>query len=72
MIIPRDGDMLQPPTRSTETQRHQQAQIVNDFDGDGTLDVVGNGEPDFRHATRIQRLLDLTFTADAEGRMLTV
>jgi TonB-linked SusC/RagA family outer membrane protein len=23
-------------------------QIVNDFDGDGTLDVVGNGEPDFR------------------------
>jgi hypothetical protein len=21
---------------------------VNDFDGDGTLDVVGNGEPDFR------------------------
>ena len=23
-------------------------QIVNDFDGDGVLDVVGNGEPDFR------------------------
>ena len=31
-----------------------------------------NGEPDFRHATRIQKLLDLTFTADAEGRMLPV
>ena len=31
-----------------------------------------NGEPDFRHATRIQQLLDLTFVADAEGRMLPV
>ena len=31
-----------------------------------------NGEPDFRHATKIQQLLDLTFVADAEGRMLPV
>ena len=31
-----------------------------------------NGEPDFRHATRIQKLLDLTFTADAEARMMPV
>ena len=31
-----------------------------------------NGEPDFRHATEIQQLLDLTFTADAEGRTLPV
>ena len=31
-----------------------------------------NGEPDFRHATRVQRLLDLAFVSDAEGRMLPV
>ncbi len=31
-----------------------------------------NGEPDFRHATKIQQLLDLTFVADAEGRTLPV
>ena len=32
----------------------------------------GNGEPDFRHATRVQKLLDLAFVADAEARMLKV
>ena len=31
-----------------------------------------NGEPDFRHATRVQKLLDLAFVSDAEGRMLAV
>jgi predicted dehydrogenase len=31
-----------------------------------------NGEPDFRHATKVQKLLDLAFVADAEGRMLPV
>jgi len=31
-----------------------------------------NGEPDFRHAARVQKLLDLAFVADAEGRMLPV
>jgi predicted dehydrogenase len=31
-----------------------------------------NGDPDFRHATRVQRLLDLCFLSDAEGRMLPV
>jgi predicted dehydrogenase len=31
-----------------------------------------NGEPDFRHATRVQKLLDLAFVSDAEGRMLPV
>jgi predicted dehydrogenase len=31
-----------------------------------------NGEPDFRHATKVQRLLDLCFVSDAEGRMLPV
>ena len=31
-----------------------------------------NGEPDFRHATRVQKLLDLAFISDAEGRILTV
>ncbi len=31
-----------------------------------------NGEPDFRHATRVQNLLDLAFVSDAEGRMLPV
>ena len=31
-----------------------------------------NGEPDFRHATKVQRLLDLAFVSDAEGRMLPV
>ncbi len=31
-----------------------------------------NGDPDFRHATRVQRLLDLAFVSDAERRMLPV
>lgn len=31
-----------------------------------------NGEPDFRHATKVQRLLDLCFLSDAEGRTLPV
>jgi predicted dehydrogenase len=31
-----------------------------------------NGEPDFRHATRVQRLLDLAFVSDAEGRIVSV
>ena len=31
-----------------------------------------NGEPDFRHAARIQRLIDLAFLSDAEGRTLAV
>jgi predicted dehydrogenase len=31
-----------------------------------------NGEPDFRHATRVQKLLDLAFVSDAESRMLPV
>ncbi len=31
-----------------------------------------NGEPDFRHATRVQRLLDLAFVSDAEGRIVPV
>jgi predicted dehydrogenase len=31
-----------------------------------------NGEPDFCHATKVQKLLDLAFVADAEGRMLAV
>jgi len=31
-----------------------------------------NGEPDFRHATKVQKLLDLAFVSDAEGRMLPV
>lgn len=29
-----------------------------------------NGEPDFRHAAKIQKLLDLCFVSDAESRML--
>jgi predicted dehydrogenase len=29
-----------------------------------------NGQPDFRHATRVQQLVDLCFVSDAEGRML--
>jgi predicted dehydrogenase len=31
-----------------------------------------NGEPSFRHAAEVQRLLDLAFVSDAEGRMLPV
>jgi hypothetical protein len=31
-----------------------------------------NGEPDFRHATKVQKLLDLAFVSDTEGRMVTV
>jgi predicted dehydrogenase len=31
-----------------------------------------NGEPEFRHATKVQKLVDLAFAADAEGRMLVV
>jgi predicted dehydrogenase len=31
-----------------------------------------NGDPDFRHAARVQHLLDLCFVSDAEGRMLPV
>ncbi len=31
-----------------------------------------NGEPDFRHATKVQRLLDLAFVSDAEGRIVPV
>lgn len=31
-----------------------------------------NGEPSFRHATGVQRLLDLAFASDAEGRTLPV
>lgn len=31
-----------------------------------------NGEPDFRHATKVQKLLDLAFVSDSEGRMLPV
>lgn len=29
-----------------------------------------NGEPSFRHAAEVQKLLDLAFVSDAEGRML--
>lgn len=31
-----------------------------------------NGEPDFRHAAKVQKLLDLAFESDAQGRMLAV
>lgn len=31
-----------------------------------------NGQPDFRHAANVQRLLDLCIVSDAERRMLTV
>jgi predicted dehydrogenase len=31
-----------------------------------------NGEPSFRHAAAVQKLLDLCFVSDAEGRMLPV
>ncbi len=31
-----------------------------------------NGDPDFRHAAGVQKLLDLAFVSDAEGRMLPV
>ncbi|MEC5322734.1 Gfo/Idh/MocA family protein [Aurantimonas sp. A3-2-R12] len=31
-----------------------------------------NGEPDFRHAAEVQKLLDLCFVSDAERRMLPV
>ncbi|MBO0904432.1 Gfo/Idh/MocA family protein [Jiella sonneratiae] len=31
-----------------------------------------NGEPDFRHAAEVQKLLDLAFVSDAERRMLPV
>jgi predicted dehydrogenase len=31
-----------------------------------------NGEPDFRHATKVQRLLDLAFVSDVEGRVVPV
>jgi predicted dehydrogenase len=31
-----------------------------------------NGDPDFRHAATVQKLLDLCFESDAEGRMLPV
>lgn len=31
-----------------------------------------NGEPDFRHAAQIQKLIDLCFVSDAEGRVQTV
>ena len=31
-----------------------------------------NGEPDFRRAAEVQRLLDLCFVSDAEGRRLAV
>lgn len=31
-----------------------------------------NGDPSFRHAAAVQRLLDLAFTSDLEGRMLPV
>jgi hypothetical protein len=30
------------------------------------------GEPDFRHAAEIQKLIDLCFVSDAEGRIQTV
>jgi len=39
-------------------------QIVNDFDGDGDFDVVGDGEPDFRVGwSNIVTFGDFTFTA---------
>ena len=31
-----------------------------------------NGDPSFRHAAEVQKLLDLAFVSDAEGRMLPV
>ena len=31
-----------------------------------------NGQPSFRHAAGIQKLLDLCFVSDAEARMLKV
>ena len=31
-----------------------------------------NGEPSFRHAAAVQKLLDLCFVSDAEGRMLPI
>jgi len=30
-----------------------------------------NGEPDFRRAAEVQKILDLCFVSDAEGRRLT-
>jgi predicted dehydrogenase len=30
-----------------------------------------NGDPSFRHAAAVQKLLDLCFESDAEGRMLS-
>ena len=31
-----------------------------------------NGDPSFRHAAEVQKLLDLAFVSDAEGRMLSI
>jgi predicted dehydrogenase len=53
------------PVELPATPRNEERFVIALLSGE-------NGEPDFRHATKVQRLLDLCFVSDAEGRMLAV
>ena len=53
------------PVELPPTPRNEERFVIALLSGE-------NGEPDFRHATRVQKLLDLAFVSDAEGRMLPV
>lgn len=53
------------PVELTPTPRNEERFVLALLSG-------VNGEPDFRHAARIQRLVDLCFLSDAEGRILPV
>jgi predicted dehydrogenase len=51
------------PVDLPPTPRNEQRFVIALLSGE-------NGEPDFSHATRVQRLVDLCFLSDAEGRTL--
>jgi predicted dehydrogenase len=53
------------PYQCPPTPRNEERFVIALLSGE-------NGEPDFRHATRVQRLLDLAFVSDAKGRVMAV
>lgn len=53
------------PIACPATPRNEQRFVLALLSGD-------NGEPDFRHAAGLQKLLDLSFVSDARGQMLAV
>jgi predicted dehydrogenase len=53
------------PVECPTTPRNEERFLIALLSGE-------NGDPSFRHAAAVQKLLDLAFVSDAEGRMLPV